>query len=96
MDYSSDILLTNTNYFQWKYHMEDLLISKGLYWITMGKELEPIDDENKFKWAYKNVEAHGLIGMFISPYLRFHLQVIDDPDDAWAKFESVFHKLNII
>jgi hypothetical protein len=27
--------------------MEDVLRSKGLYQITLGKEQEPIDDENK-------------------------------------------------
>jgi hypothetical protein len=63
--------------------MEDLLRSKGLYQITMGKELEPTDDENKIKWENRNDEACGLIGMSISPDLRFHLQGIDDPDEAW-------------
>jgi hypothetical protein len=29
--------------------VEDLLRSKGLYQITMGKEMEPTDDENKIK-----------------------------------------------
>jgi hypothetical protein len=31
-----------------------------------------------------------MIGMSISPDLRFHLQGIDDPDEAWGKLESVF------
>jgi len=70
---SSDLFLTNTNYFQWKSHMGDLLRIKGLYWITMGKELEPIDDENKVKWDNNNDEACALIGMSISHDLRFHL-----------------------
>jgi hypothetical protein len=82
MAYSSDLFLTNTNYFQWKSHMEDLLRSKGLYWITLGKEKEPIDDEKKIKWANKNDESHGLIKMSISLDLRFHLQEIDDPNKA--------------
>jgi hypothetical protein len=47
MAYGSDILLTSTNYFQWKYHLEDLLRCKGLYRITMEEEMEPTDDENK-------------------------------------------------
>jgi hypothetical protein len=34
--------------------------------------------------------------MSISPYLRFHLQGIDDPDEAWAKLEVVFGKHNVI
>jgi hypothetical protein len=31
-----------------------------------------------------------------SPNLRFHLQGIDDPNDAWEKLEVVFGKHNII
>jgi hypothetical protein len=54
--------------------MEDLLRSKGLYQITLGKEKEPTDDDKKFKWANKSDETCGLIKMFISPNLRFHLK----------------------
>jgi hypothetical protein len=59
--------------------MEDLLRSKGLYQITLGKEKEPTDDDKKVKWDNRNDEARGLIRMSISPDLRFHLQEIDDP-----------------
>jgi hypothetical protein len=45
--------------------MEDVLRSKGLYQITLGKEQEPIDDENKVKWANKNDKARELIEMSI-------------------------------
>jgi hypothetical protein len=76
--------------------MEDLLRSKDLYWITLGKEKEPTDVDKKFKWANRNDESHGLIGMPISPNLRFHLKEIDDPDEAWEKIETMFGKLNII
>ena len=34
--------------------------------------------------------------MSISLDLRYHLQEIDDPEEAWDKIESVFVKLNII
>jgi hypothetical protein len=61
MDYPSDIFLTGTNYFQWKSHMEDLLRSKGLYWITLGKKQEPIDDDKYAKWINRNGESCGLI-----------------------------------
>jgi hypothetical protein len=76
--------------------MEDLLRSKGLYRITMGKETTPTDVDKKSKWDNRNDEARGLIGMSISPDLRYHLQGIDDPKAAWDKIESVFGKLNII
>jgi hypothetical protein len=62
----------------------------------MGKETTPTDDDKKSKWDNRNDEAHGLIGMSISPDLRYHLQGIDDPEAAWDKIESVFGKLNII
>jgi hypothetical protein len=59
--------------------MEDLLRSKGLYWITLGKETSSTDTDNKVKWDNMNEEAHGLIRMSISHDLRFHLQSIDQP-----------------
>ena len=74
MDYSINIFLTSTNYFQWKSHMEDLLRSKGLYRITLGKEKEPIDVDKKEKWDYMSYEACGMIKMSISLDLRFHLK----------------------
>jgi hypothetical protein len=95
MDSISNLLLTNTNYFQWKSHMEDLLRSKGLYWITLGKETTPNDVAKKSKWDNRNDEARGLIRMSISPDLRFHLQSIDKPKEDWEKIESVFGKKNI-
>jgi hypothetical protein len=96
MDSTSNLLLTGTNYFEWKSHMEDLLRSKCLYQITLGKEKTPTDDDKKVKWANRSDEAHGLIEMSISPDLRFHLREIDDPHEAWENIESVFGKLNII
>jgi hypothetical protein len=62
----------------------------------LGKVKEPTDDENKFKWVNMNDKACGLIGMSISHNLRFHLQEIDDPDEAWEKLEPLFGKINSI
>jgi hypothetical protein len=76
--------------------MEDLLRSKGLYQITLGKEEEPTDDEKYVKWINRNDEARGLIGMSISLDLRFHLQGLDAPNKSWEKLEVVFGKHNII
>jgi hypothetical protein len=76
--------------------MEDLLRSKGLYWITLGKEITPTDADKKSKWDNSNDEVRGLIRMSISPDLRFHLQSIDKPKESWEKIESVFGKQNII
>ena len=93
---TSNLFLTITNYFQWKSHMEDLLRSKGLYQITLGKEKTPIDANKKLKWDNKNEKERGLIGISISLDLRFHLQWTDAPDESWQKLRVVFGKHNII
>ena len=76
--------------------MDDLLRSKCLYQITLGKEKEATNADKKFKWDNRNDEARGLIGMPISPNLKFHLQSIDQPKEAWYKIESAFAKHNIV
>ena len=90
MENPSIVLLTGNNYFQWKSHMEDLLRSKGLYRITLGIETAPDEDEKQAKWENKNDQAHGLIGMYILPDLRFHLDGVDSPVEAWEKLNSIF------
>ena len=90
MEHTSIVLLTSNNYFQWKSHMEDLLRSKGLYRITLGTEAAPDEAEKQAKWENKNDQARGLIGMSISPDLRFHLEGEDSPVKAWEKLNSVF------
>jgi hypothetical protein len=76
--------------------MEDVLRSKGLYQIILGKEKSPINAKNKSKWYNKNFEAPGLLKLSISLDSQFQLQGIDDPDEAWAKLEVVFGKHNVI
>jgi hypothetical protein len=70
--------------------MGDVLRSKGLYLITLGKELEPTNDEKKVKWANKNDEAHGMIEISISLDLRFRLQGSDELDDVWESLKLCF------
>jgi len=76
--------------------MEDLLRSKEMYQISLGKKQEPTDDDKYAKWINRNDEALGLIGKSISHDLRFHLKEINAPNKAWAKLEAVFGKHNII
>ena len=70
--------------------MEDLLRSKGLYRMTLGTKTAPNDDETQDKWENKNDQAHGLIGMSISPDLRFHLDGENSPIKAWEKLNKIF------
>ena len=91
-----DIILTSSNYFSWKSRMEDVLRSRGLFRITLGKETEPTDDDKKIKWENRCDEARGLVEMSISTHLLFHISGIDEPDIAWEKLESMFGKHNEI
>jgi hypothetical protein len=54
--------------------MEDLLISKYLYQITIGIDRTPLDNERFVKLLNHNVEAKGLIGISIYMDLKFHIQ----------------------
>ena len=90
------VLLTNTNYFQWKSHMEDLLRSKEIYRIIIGTKIAPDEDEKKAKWENKNDQDHGSIGMSISPDLIFHLDGEDSPVKTWEKLNSIFSLKNEI
>ena len=56
MKNKSIVLLTRSNYFQWKSHKEDLLRSKGLYRITLGTKTAPDEDEKKAKWEKKLIK----------------------------------------
>ena len=62
--------------------MEDVLQSRGLFKITSGKEIEPIDEDKKIKWKHRCDKARGLIGMSISTDLQFHKYGIDELDKA--------------
>ena len=77
--------------------MKDLLRSKGIYRITLGTKIAPTNDEAKVaKWDNKNDQARGLIGMSISSNLRFHLDGLDSPVEAWEKWHNVFGLKNEI
>jgi hypothetical protein len=68
--------------------MEDLLRSKGLYRITLGKEEEPTDDDKYVKWINRNDETHGLIAVSISLDLRFYLQELEAHNKSWENIEA--------
>lgn len=63
---SSGILLTSSNYFQWKFHMEYLLKIKGLYKTTLGIEDSSTGSSKKDKCKNRNDSTLGLIVMSIS------------------------------
>jgi len=68
----NEVQVTNTNYYSWKLYMEDLLMNKGLYRITLGLDGETLVNEKCAKWINHNDKARGL-GMSNFEDLRFHI-----------------------
>jgi hypothetical protein len=64
--------------------------------ILPWEKKSPTNATKKSKWDNKNDEACGLIRMSISSDLWFHLQGINDLDEAWKNMEVVFGKHNEI
>ena len=90
MESPCQVILDGTNYFQWSSYMEDLLRSKGLYRIATGQEKKPKDEDKVPKWENRQDQARGLIGMSISPYLRFHIAELETPHEALEQLTKVF------
>eukprot|EP00253_Pinus_taeda_P009176 PITA_09176 len=90
MESPCQVILDSTNYFQWASYMEDLLRSKGLYRIATGQEKKPTDEDKVAKWENRQDQARGLIGMSISPDLRFHIADLDTLDAALKPITKVF------
>lgn len=90
MESPCQVILDNTNYFQWWSYIVDLLRSKGLYRIATGQETKPKDEDKAAKWENRQDQARGLKGMSISPDLRFHIAELDTPDEAMKQITKVF------
>ena len=60
----------------------DLLRSKGIYRIASHQETKPQDEDKATKWENRQDQTRGLIGMSISPDLRFHIAELDTPNEA--------------
>ena len=68
----------------------DLLRSKGHNRIASGQETKLKDEDKVAKWENGRDQAHGLIGMSISPNLRFHIEELDTPNEAMKQITKVF------
>ena len=93
---SHQIILTPFNYHEWKSKVVLLLRSKGLYRITMGKEVEPNSQVEKTKWFNKLDEAYGLLCLSISSDLLFHVESASFPNEVWTKLEGLFGKQDVL
>ena len=75
--------------------MKDVLRSKGLYLLILGKEKSPIGANKKSKWDNKNGNTCGLIEISISCNLWYHIQWINDLDVVYEKIKKIFGEPNV-
>jgi hypothetical protein len=92
MDYSSEILLTPHNYFEWKLKILHQLRCIGLYRITMAKKVEPTSSIEKNMYLNHMDGAYDLLCVFMSPKILFHVEACSTPDEIWTKLEDLFGK----
>ena len=90
MESPCKVFLDSTNYFQWWSYIVDLLRSNSVYRIASGHETKPKDEDKVAKWENSQDKACGLIGMSISPDLRFHIAELDTPEEAMKQITKAF------
>ena len=72
--------------------MQIVLCNKGLYRVTMGREVKPRQHLEKLKYLNKLNEAFGFMCIHISKELLFHLEGLRTPKKIWEKLEFLFGK----
>ena len=72
-------ILTPFNYLDKRDDMEIVLHNKGLYRVTMGREIKPQHHLEKSKYLNKLDEAFGFMCIHISREILFHLEVLRTP-----------------
>ena len=88
----TSIFITPLKLFNWKEDMVIQLISKGLYRVTMGTEVEANSAVEKTKYFNRLDEAYGMLGLSISREILFHIDYLKTPNDLWVKLETLFGK----
>ena len=86
------IFITPLKFFDWKANMVIQLISKGLYRVTMGTEVEPNSVVDKGKYLNRLDESYGLLCLSISRDILFHIDSLKTPNEVWVKLETLFGK----
>ena len=72
-------ILTPFNYIDWREDMQISLHNKGLYMMTMGREVEPRKYVEKSKFLNKIDESFCFMCIHISGDLLFHLEGLRTP-----------------
>ena len=72
--------------------MQIVLCNKGLYRVTMGREVEPHEPLENLKYLNKLNEEFGFMCIHISRELLFHINGLENPKEVCEKIGSLFGK----
>ena len=86
------IILTPLNYLHWRDVMHIVLCNKGLYRVTMGREVGPQLYLEKYKHLNNRDAYFGFMCIHIYRELLFHLNGLKTLKEVWDKLESLFGK----
>ena len=84
------IILTPFNYLDWRDDMQIVLCNKGLYSVTIAREVKPQQPLENSKYLNKLDEAFGFMCIHISKELLFHLDGLKTPREVWQNLELSF------
>ena len=85
-------ILTHFNDLDLRVDMQIILCNKGLYRVTMGREVKLQQTLEKSNYLNKLDEAFVFMCIHISRELLFHLDGLKTPKEVWEKLESLFGK----
>ena len=72
--------------------MNIVLRNKGMYMVTMGRELKTQQLNENSKYLNNLDEAFGFMCIHISSELLFHIDGMETPKEVWEKLESLSGK----
>ena len=91
--------LNESNYQQWKFSMQALLMTKGTCWLVVkGSYLQPGESATaaeKNKWEVANLQAAGLIYNNVASSIQPFIQdTMDNAKTMWETLGSKFQQQN--
>lgn len=87
------------NYHSWKFQMKMVLMSKGLWGIVTGTDIEPTGDgvtnEEKRKWRNRQDIAYATISLAVESKQQTYVRHTDSAKDAWNELAARFEKKSL-
>lgn len=85
--------LTNSNWNVWKFQVKVVLMAKGLYEITCGKETAPVEDQDKIiKWKLKDAKAQEALVIRMEDEIISHIMQCETAKEMWQKLENIYER----